>query len=154
MPEKQAAKSFCLMHSAGKITEKKPQLLRCTAPPNTFMHCQKNILFSICLHTSHESPGASLSVTRVLVPLALMEQRTEHLLLQVLPGVHMISGNNPARYRLCSTREKPKLWPFQQNSLLFPSLPMRSRGLRARLPSAYPICPTMTRCYDLYHLKV
>lgn len=63
MPEKQEP-NRCQMHTVGKITQKKTQLLRCGAPHNAFFYfffstAENNLLFSICLHCSHKTPGAS-----------------------------------------------------------------------------------------------
>lgn len=92
MPEKQEP-NRCQMHTVGKITQKKTQLLRCGAPHNTFFYffffpLLKTICFSPSVCTAATKLQVlPLSLTSILVPLQeLLKQHAGYLLLHVLPA--------------------------------------------------------------------
>lgn len=158
MPEKQAAKSLCQMHTAGKITQKKPQLLRCTAHHNTFFCIAEKWIFifsfpAVCT-TATKVQVLPLSITSILVPLQeLTKQHVAYLLLHILPTAILFQVKI-----LPDTDSVPQEKASFGHSSIQPVIPSRppikSRAILARLHSAYPICPRMTRCYDLYHCNV
>lgn len=128
-----------------------------SSPQHCFCIAEKRILifsFPAVCTTATKVQVLPLSITSILVPLQeLMKQHVAYLLLHILPTAMLFQVKI-----LPDTDSAPQEKASFGHSSIQPVIPsrppIRSRAILARLHSAYPICPTMTRCYDLYHWNV